>query len=208
MRNIKTTALFVIIIFFSITGLAIINFQPSFQDTIDIEAIEMDKKTFFDFVHQTILHKKPGLGKYGRVAFHPCDMKIGELKIIDYKSKEGKELRFFSNPSCNQIILRRVLENSYQYDKASVTSYHNRQCLLSVEKIISPLLEYYTLKYEVQKMGDCNACEFKEKERLDLILATQKKVLQHCHSQAPKVIKFITELDSQIEASYKSKSAP
>lgn len=206
----RKTTLAVSFIFFSlisVSSLAQINFSSPAQESLDIETLDINKDTFFDFVKSTIMNNKPGLGKYDRVAFYPCDIKIADQKIIDYKDQKGKDIKFFSNPSCHQIVIRRVLENSFQYNRSGITSYQNRQCLLHVERIISPVLEYYTLIYEERTKGNCNVCDFKEKERIDLILATQKKVLEHCQSQSDNVMNFISELDSQIESTFKLKTS-
>lgn len=191
---------------FAINGFAQINFQAINQNRIDLEKLKIDKQQLFGFVQETILTRQPGLGAYGRVPFYPCDMKLGEQKIIDYRTPEGKEIKFLSNPSCGQIVIRTVLETSYRYDKNAITSYKNRQCLLSLETIISPMLEYYTIKYEERQLGDCPSCNFKEKERLDSILAIQKKITDNCQNESPKVMNFITDLDTQIVSSYKIKT--
>ncbi|MBU2514985.1 hypothetical protein KJ966_26995 [bacterium] len=206
MRKTKLVLLIFICVFFAAFPVqAKINFQTVEQDKIDLETLKTDRDQFFEFVKSTILNRPSGLGNYGTVSFHACDMEIGNQKLIDYKTMEGKRIKFLSNPSCNQTVIRRVLENSYKYSKTELTSYQNRQCILSVEKIISPMLEYYTIKYEEQKKPDCSACDYKEKERLDLILSTQRKIIQHCKVQADNVMKFISELDTQIETAYKNK---
>ena len=192
---------------FALNTLAKINFQATVQDKIDIESLDIDKNRFFNFVDATIQNREPGLGSYGRVPLHPCDIKFNDMKLVEYKTLEGKDVKFLSNPSCDQIVIRQILENSYDYKKSAISSYKNRQCILSVEKIISPLLEYYTLKYEERAKGTCNACEFKEKERLDTIMDTQEKILEHCQSQSEKVMAFIRELDAQIENSYRKKTS-
>ncbi len=205
MKNNKLAISLLLIIFFSFTAIAKINFQATSQDRIDLEALTIDKQTFLEFVKTTIINRAPGLGNYGRVAFYPCDMKFGDLKLIEYKSEDGKEIRFFSNPSCHQIVLRKVLEESYRFNAQQLTNYQNRQCILSVEKIISPLLEYYTIKYEESKIAECPSCGFKEKERLSLIMNTQEKILQRCQNESDKVMELITDLDAIIEASFKAK---
>ncbi len=205
MRITIPAVLFIFFTLASVSSLAKINFSNPARETLDIETLDIGKSDFFDFVKSTILDKKPGLGKYDRVAFSPCDIEIDNQKIIDYRDQKGKEIKFFSNPSCNQIVIRRVLENSYQYNKSTITGYQNRQCLLNVERIISPLLEYYTIMYEERKKENCDICDFKEKERIDIILATQKEVLEHCKSQSDNVIQFISELDSHIESTFKVK---
>ncbi len=207
MRKTTLAVLFIFFSLISVSSLAKIDFSKPAQETLDIETLDIDKAGFFDFVKSTIMAKKPGLGKYDRVSFSPCDIKINDQKIIDYRDKNGKEIRFFSNPSCYQIVVRRVLENSYQYNKSIITNYQNRQCMQNVVKIISPLLEYYTIRYEERNMGNCDICDFKEKKRIELILATQQKVIQHCKSQSDNVIKFISELDSHIESTFKLKTS-
>ncbi len=181
-------------------------FSGKSSDTIDIETLNINKKQFLEFLGNTITSRKPGLGKYGRVAFYPCDYKIDERRLIDYKTPAGKEIKFMTNPSCHQIVLRRVLENSYRYNVESLSSYGNRQCILSVEKIISPILEYYTIKFEENKDNNCSSCPSKEQTRLDRILATQKKIIERCSNQADNVMSFIEEIDALTEKTYRTKS--
>jgi hypothetical protein len=207
MKKIKLGISLIILLLFTITAVAKINFLATSQDKIDLEELDIDKSTFLGFVKSTVINRPPGLGNYGRVSFYPCDIEVGGLKLIEYKSMDGKEIRFYSNPSCHQTVLQKVLENSYGYKKANLSSYQSRQCVLSVEKIISPMLEYYTIKYEERQNPQCSSCEFKEKERLSQILATQKKILQHCKGESDNVMGFINDLDSIIEEGFKAKQA-
>ena len=206
MKTARFGIAFIILLLVSSLTIAKINFQAGGKDKIDLDKLVIDKEAFFDHVKNTILSHPPGLGNYGRVAFHPCDMEIEGLKLIDYKTMEDREIRYLSNPSCYQIVLRKVLEHDYRYNEKAISRYQNRQCMLSVEQIISPMLEYYTIKYEERKISDCPSCDFKEKERLDLILSTQKKISEHCTSDSTKVMNFITDLDAIIEKSYQTKT--
>ena len=198
--------LFLILIWTCPVG-AVINFQASTLDKIELELLEISNKEFLKFVHETIMDKPAGLGKYGRVSFYPCDLEVKGLKLIDYKTSKGKEVRFLSNPSCHQTLLSRVLQISYDYQKSSRSSYENRKCILAVEKIISPLLEYYTLKIELSPDTGCDSCEVKEKDRLNQVLATQKQIVKACQPESQKVMRFISDLDSQIEKSYTIKAS-
>lgn len=205
-KTITVTWLFLLFIVFTAPTQALIDFQGAEKDKIDLETLETDRDQFFDFLKSSIISRPAGLGKYGRVPFYPCNMVVNNRKLIDYKTLEGKEIKFLSNPSCDQIVIRKVLENSYSYAKEKMSGYQGRQCILNVEKLISPILEFYTIKYEERKKSYCNACDFKEQKRMDLILRIQKAAVQDCGSQKDSVMQFISDLDAEVEKIYKSKS--
>lgn len=182
-----------------------INFQGSVQEKIDLRNLEIDKDEFLLFVEEFIQTKEEGLGIYGRVSLKVCNIEVTGQKLIEYKDMEGNEIRFLTSPSCQQVVLRRILQNSYDYDTANLGSYDDRECIMAVEKIISPILEYYTLKYEEKPSGKCNACEFKIKDRLEKILSARDRIQKSCETESNKAMKFITDFDAFVEKTFKAK---
>ncbi|MFH2131067.1 MAG: hypothetical protein ABIK68_11905 [bacterium] len=172
---------------------------------INLEKLNLTKEMFFAFV-TTSVHTNPfGLQAYGQVPFRVCDFKLDNRDLFDYKTVDGRLNRFLSNPSCDQIVLLRLLENSYQYRKDNLSPYENRSCILSMEKIFSPLLEYYTIHYEEKSKAECIQCDRKEQTRMDRIAVIQDKIVQDCGKEQGKVVQFLKELDEVIENAFKTK---
>ena len=168
----------------------------------------MDKEQFFTFITETIAGKPFGLGAYGRVSVKICDMLYKGRKLIDYKTEKGIDHRFLSNPSCSQTVLRKILEKSYGFNAGSPSVYQDRKCILNVEKIFSPMLEYYTIKYEEKTKPDCRRCEDNEKWRLQKIIAAQKAISEACHDESKSILEFLSDLDAQIENAFRKKRPP
>ena len=172
---------------------------------LDLEKLNLPKKAFFSFVTASV-HQNPfGLQAYGQIPFRVCDYELNGRKLFDYKSSQGRENRYMSNPSCDQLVIRRLLEISYRYQKGNLSTYKNRMCVRSIEKIFSPLLEYYTIRFEEKSRTNCSRCEDKEQERLDKIVIIQEKITEHCGQEQESVMEFLNELDGVIEAAFKSK---
>lgn len=199
--------LFLLFLFcFSSPVIAKINFKAVTDDRIDIETIELTKNDFFTFLDEFIKSRPKGLGNYGTVAFQACEYKINNMRLIDHKTMEGKEIKFLTNPTCDQVFIKKVLEKGYQYQSGNLTYYENRKCLLNIESIFSPILEYYTLKYEERTAGNCSSCDFKEDERLKKILRIQDLIQKSCKSETAKVVEFLADFDANVEKSMKEKS--
>lgn len=182
-----------------------IRFETTRSIQIDLENLKINNQTFLAFVTQ-VVHQNPfGLQAYGQVPFNVCEMKLEGRRIIDYQTTKGREVRFMSNPSCDQIVLRRLLETSYEYSRDSLSPYENRQCIRSIESIFSPLLEYYTIHFEDKSRPDCVRCDEKERSRLGKIAAIQEKIASGCKSEQDKVIRFLTDLDASIEKAFQTK---
>lgn len=209
MKNHRKLSLLFILIFSLLlpaqNSEAKILFKTGRSINIDLEKLKLNKDAFFSYV-TTSVHENPfGLQAYGQVPFRACNFELNGRKLFDYKTIEGRENRYISNPSCDQIVIRRLLENSYNYQKGNLSSYQNRMCLRSIEKIFSPLLEYYTIHYEEKSKKGCPRCDEKEQERMDKIVSFQEKIIENCLQEQEKVIQFLNELDQTIEAAFKSK---
>ncbi len=172
---------------------------------LDLEKLNLQKNAFFSFV-TTSVHENPfGLQAYGQIPFRVCDFKLKGRKLFNYKSPKGRENRYMSNPSCDQIIIRRLLETNYRYQKNNLPTYKNRMCIRSIERIFSPILEYYTIRFEEKSRTNCSRCEDKEQERLDKIVTIQEKITENCGQEQESVMEFLNELDGVIETAFESK---
>lgn len=182
-----------------------IKFESTRSIQIDLEKLEISKQTFFSFVSR-VIHQYPfGLQAYGQVPFKVCDIKIKGRRLIDYQTTTGRKVRFISNPSCDQLVISRLLEANYQYSPANLGSYENRKCIRSIETVFSPILEYYTILYEEKKRDVCIRCDEKERERLEKIALIQQKIVDSCKGEQDKIINFLNDLDESIEKAYQTK---
>ena len=186
-------------------SLAKINFTEIKKQKINLNDLKINKEVLFRFLENSIKGRKKGLGTYGRVSLVLCNLPIAGRPLSDYKTEKGREIRFLSNPSCGQLILAKVLEDGYLYEQKALSGYDNRRCLLVVEKIFSPLLEYYTILYE-ERGTECEYCAQQERERLVKISSVQAEITDKCSQESGKVLKFLDDLDQVIEKAYQSKS--
>ena len=186
-------------------ALAKINFNEFTQDRIDLEKLTVKKDQLFDFITQSINEKPLGLGAYGRVSIRICDMPHKGKKLIDYQTEKGIGNQFLSNPSCDQTILHRILQLNYGFKADNLSPYQSRQCILNVEKIFSPMLEYYAIRYEEKLKPDCRRCEDNEKRRLQKIITIQQKIGETCQDETKPILNFLNDLDEKIENAYRKK---
>ncbi len=194
------------LLFFTGVAIAKIDFKTIEQTRIDIEKITIEKKHFFSFITGIISKKRFGLGNYGRVSFSPCDIKINDRKLIEYRTLKGLENKYLSNPSCDQTVIRKVLEKNYNYRSNNLTRYQSRKCIMTIEKVFSPLLEYYTIQHEEKRSKDCRSCDAEERGRLNKILNIQKKIADNCHEEREKVLNFLSDLDNTVDRAYRLKN--
>ncbi|MDH5560943.1 MAG: hypothetical protein OEY59_08850 [Deltaproteobacteria bacterium] len=183
-----------------------IDFETISNEKIDLDKLKIDKQQFFAFVKKNIVKKKPGLGNFGRVSFIPCQFEFNHTQLAELKTIEGKQIKFLSNPSCDQIVLRKVLSESYAYNRSSINSYKEKKCIFTLEKAFSPILEYYTILYEERFIKDCPYCESAEKSRLKKIGEIQSQIRDYCGSEQSKILKFLGELDGLAESVFKEKN--
>ncbi len=198
-------ALLFLVLLASQSADARIRFETTRAIQIDLENLEINSQTFFTYI-TTVIHRNPfGLQAYGQVPFNVCDMKLKGRKLFDYQTTKGRKVRFMSNPSCDQIVLRRLLEASYEYNRGGLSPYENRKCIRNIESIFSPLIEYYTIQYEEKSRPDCKRCDEKERERLGKIAGIQEKMAASCKGEQDKVIRFMNHLDETIEKAFQTK---
>jgi len=182
-----------------------INFNALQETKIDLEALEIDKPRFFAFVARVINEKPFGLGTYGQVPFRACDLEFNERKLIDYQTLKGISHQYLSNPSCDQTVIRQFLKQNYNYRPQTLSQYQDRKCILTLEKIFGPMLEYYTIRYEEKTRPDCYLCDQKEKLRLDKIATLHRQIQKECQPDSEKVMQFLRELDETIVKTFKAK---
>ncbi len=196
---------FLILLLGSQSSLSKVNFTLIKKEVINLNKLEIHKEEVFSFLNATIKMKRTGLGAYGRVSFNLCQIPIDGQVLEEYKSPSGRELKFLSNPSCAQTVLQKILENDYSYESGTFSIYDNRRCLLTVEKIFSPLMEYYTILFE-EKIKKCPGCTQQENNRLAKISSIQVELGEKCLGENGKVLHFLEDLDQTIESAYKEKS--
>lgn len=188
-----------------------IRFNSTLSIQIDLEKLDLSKAAFFSYVTEVVRQKPFGLQTYGQVPFRVCDLKLKGRKLFDYETSKGRNIRFISNPSCDQIVIRRLLETNYHYELKNLSAYDNRNCIRAVEGIFSPLLEYYTIHYEdaihyeEKTKPDCVLCDEKERKRMEKITVVQKTIIEDCRQEQEKVIEFLNDLDETIEKAFQSK---
>jgi len=147
------------------------------------------------------------LGAYGQVPIRICDMPYKGKKLIDYQTEKGIGNKFLSNPSCEQTVLRVFLKQNYGFNPDDLSDYQSRKCILTLEKIFSPMLEYYTIRYEEKTKPNCRGCEFEEKRRLQKIISIQQKINDACLTEAKPILNFLNDLDEQIENTFQKKQS-
>lgn len=184
-----------------------INFNEATQDRIDLEKLIVKKDQLFNFFALSINQKRFGLGAYGRVSVRICDMPYKGRKLIDYKTEKGIGHQFLSNPSCDQTVLRTFLQANYGFNASNLSPYQSRKCILTLEKIFSPMLEYYTIRYEEKTKPDCPQCEDNEKRRLQSIINIQQKIGETCQEETKPILNFLNDLDEQIENTFQKKQS-
>ena len=182
-----------------------IRFESTRSIQIDLAKLEVDGKTFYAYLKKVIHQNPVGLQAYGQVPFNICDMELNGRKLFDYQTTTGRKVRFMSNPSCDQMVLLRLLETSYEYQPENLSPYENRQCIRSIEGIFSPMLEYYTILFEEKRKPECKRCDEKERDRLSKISKMQTKMSNSCKGEQKKIIRFLNDLDETIENAFQSK---
>jgi len=187
---------------------ALVRFEASRSMQIDLEKLEISREDFFGFV-TTLVHQKPfGLQAYGQVPFSACEITVNGRPLVDYELPNGRKIRFISNPSCAQVVLKRVLDLNYGYRADNLDAYGNRKCIRAVESVFRPLLEYYTIHYEEKSRPDCERCDEKESRRLERINQVRERIVDSCGPEQQRVIRFLSELDQAIEKAFQSKKNP
>ena len=183
-----------------------VNIKELTANTIDLDALVIDKASFYEFLREVVHHRTEGLGMYGQFEVNLCEIPLNDRPMMSYRNVEDREIRFISNPSCPQLVLIKVLREGYGYDPSTMSSYENRKCIRSVEKIISPLLEYYTITWELENKKDCIGCDAKKRLKLQKIVSQQKRIKSDC--TIDQIGQFLDDLEAAIEEAYRTKPAP
>jgi len=183
-----------------------LNFDSLDQAKINLETVKISKNQFFVFVKNMVEALPPGLGTYGRVPFHPCDIKINNQKLFNQFNEKGIKLNYLSNPSCDQAIISKLLEQNYDFQKKNLSKYNHRRCILSIENILSPIFEYYTIIYEEKSKKECPQCNEMEQSRLTKIITYQKKIEDSCESEYNSTKEFLNALNNILDQTYSNKA--
>ena len=196
---------FLLLSFSSVTSAAI-DFDAITSDQIDLAALKISKKSFFEFAADQVQEKKPGLGTYGIVEFETCAYPVNGRPLHQLQTLAGKPIRLLSTPSCTETVIQKVLEQNYNFDPTKPNNYKARRCIYTLIKAFRPMMEYYSMVYEERKAGDCRFCDDQEKRRLEKIAKTGQKTKQFCGSNQPKVQQFLQEFSNQLDQAYKAKT--
>ena len=196
------------LIFFLFSGsnaFAKIDSNWSKKNQIDLEALKITKQQLFSHIEESILQEPSGLGNFGRISIKLCSLEIKGQRLSDLSTRAGRKIQYLSNPSCSLILIEKLLHDEYKLRTQAFSKYEKRKCFLTVEKIISPLLEFYSIQFE-EKQTDCSICESLERSRLAKILDLREKIGKNCNQGKGKVIKLIDDLDQLIEKTYREKT--
>lgn len=177
------------------------------KNTVNLETLNISKKQLFTHIKDSILQSPKGLGNFGRISIKLCALKINGEPLIDLNTKEGKKIRFLSNPSCSLLLLEKLLKNEYRFNPYSFSEYEKRRCILTIEQIISPLLEFYSIQFE-ERLKECSFCDSAAHNRLEKILKLRKKVIKTCKNASGKTTQLIDDLNQLIEQTYQEKNKP
>lgn len=203
----RIQVLFIVFIFsLSSYALGQIKLDRLLNDRVDLSKLEVTKDSFFAFIARDIAAKPIGYRSYSQVAFDACDYPYKEKALKLYRDPKGKELKYLSNPTCEQTILHKVLRASYRYEMKKLSSYRHRQCLLNLSKIIDPILVLYALQIEEPTKGPCSYCNSMMKHRAKSVFKAQEQINKFCGKEAGKTAKFIMDLSEVVEGAMRTKS--
>jgi len=193
---------------FASVGLAAIDFEAITVGHIDLEKLKVSKSSFLAFADAQVRQRSEGLGTYGIVDFNACDYPVAGKPLSKLENLEGKALRLLSTPSCQELVIQKVLVQNYQFGPEVPSAYKARRCIYTLIKAFRPMMEYYTLKYEEAKSGNCSFCEDQQRRRLEKIAKVTQKTTQFCGENQPKVQQFLNDLSGQLDQSFIRKNSP
>ena len=82
---------------------------------IDLRTLKINKEQFFQLVENEIKASPLGVDSYGQANIQMCNLTTPQGHLHDLRNEEGREIKNLSNPSCDQIVLSKVLKESFQY---------------------------------------------------------------------------------------------
>ena len=182
-----------------------IKFDKIKQDKVDLKKLEFTKDQFFTFLTGEISKRPKGLGTYGEVSVPLCNIKVRGTTLGTLKTLKGRQIKYISNPSCDQTVLQKVLLKSYDYSPDGLSRYGNRRCIMNAVNLIRPILEYYTLLYEVRNSENCPECDERERGKLSKVSDLQGKLEENCGQEFQKIVRFMEDLDISVESAYRKK---
>ncbi|MDX2470335.1 MAG: hypothetical protein QNL04_07145 [SAR324 cluster bacterium] len=184
-----------------------IGYKALTADRIELKTLKISKDQFFAYTRNTILSNPLGLGVSTLVPFELCDYPVKGKKLSSYNTPEGKGIIFLSSPSCKQIVLRKVLVQSYDFKGDNISNYRNRQCLLDITEIIGPLLQFFATQIEEPAKKDCPHCQSMAQYKAKVLYKAQGQINKTCGVEAGKTAKFVADFSQVVEASMKEKVA-
>lgn len=186
-------------------ALAQLGFQELVKDQVHVEKLSITKESFFAFLQQDLNAKPLGLGPGSQVNFDLCHYPAQGKPLASQRNELGKEIKFLSNPSCQQIVLKKILISSYGYKPNSLSSYRDRQCTLGLIKMFKPILAYYVIQIEEPAKAACPYCDSMAQYQAQQIFKEQGKVNTLCGVEAGKTARFIGDLSNEVERILKEK---
>ena len=184
-----------------------IGYKALTSDRIELKSLTISKDEFFAYTRNTILTNPLGLGPSTLVSFQLCDYPVKGKKLSTYETPEGKGITFLSNPSFKQIVLRKVLVESYDFKGDNISTYRNRQCLLDLTEIIGPLLQFFATQIEEPAKKDCTHCQSMAQYKAKVLYKAQGQINKTCGVEAGKTAKFVADFSQVVESSMREKVA-
>ena len=182
-----------------------IGYKALTSDRLDLKALKITKEEFFDFTAKTIKTNPLGLGPSTILHFKLCEFQIKGRALSEYKTLKGKEIAFLSNPSCKQVVLRKILVESYGFRQDRLSSYRNRQCLLDVTEIVGPIVNFFATQIEEPAKKDCPHCNSMAQSKAKTLFKAQGQINKTCGVEAGKTGKFVAEFSEIVEQAMREK---
>ncbi len=180
-------------------ALAQLGFQELVKDQVNLATLSVTKESFFAFLQQDIATKPLGLGPGSQVTFDLCHYPVQGRPLAALRTELGKEIKFLSNPSCQQIVLKKILASSYDYKPHNLSAYRDRQCTLGLIKMFKPILAYYSIQIEEPAKAPCPYCDSMAQYQAQQIFKEQGKINTLCGVEAGKTAKFVGDLSTEVE---------
>lgn len=195
-----------ILLFLPWAASAQLDFDQLGDDKVDLEALQVTKQAFMEFVDQEVAQKEPGLGTYGIVKLEVCHFPVNGRRLSDLKTLQGKSVPLISNPSCEQLVVQKLLDAAYGYAQTDLSPYARRRCLYETTQAFGHMMEYYTIKHVNPVIDECRFCEGQLKRRLTKIQQAHAKAQSYCGPAMPKIKEFLQDLSDRLDLAYQAKA--
>ncbi len=191
---------------FSSDLFAQIHLEKLLEERVDLSKLQVGKAVFFDFVAGEIQKMPLGVGANSQVSFDVCHFPYKGQPLENLKTKAGKDIKYLSTPSCQQLILRKLLVQGYGYKPFRLSPYRDRQCMLNIIKLMQPLFVVYSLQIEEPAKGKCDYCVAMSKYQAKKVVKLQDTLNKFCGVEAGKVGDFTADLSQTVEAAMRKKA--